>query len=289
MREAGDVRRKARAPENARQGRACCPPCASRQGMTHWSYAVGRCRERQRWSTTTLRADWLRPFVTGAARRPLPLAMTRYTCSASGARRNPKGSYLVVHSGAGSKREELSCQQYRLEAHFVTDDPHLSNLRQILGPRAPELLFPCIEDLVVHGLDVARFEPRDARPNRQDVAMFVAAWLRHAGLTTDIFCTSWFTGYCVAKLSAISSSSPSQIRHSAKSTMKFILSSEVPFSCRRAGNPFKAHCSTGCPFHAVASDIATAPRVPRASTPPAPVVPSVLPKKRPTPRSSPKR
>ena len=157
----------------------------------------------------------------------------------------------------------------------MADDSQLIALQQLLGDRAPDLLFPCIKDLVLHGLDVARFQERDVRPNRQDVAMFVAAWLTHAGLTNDLFCTAWFTGYCVAKLSAISSSSPSQIRHSAKSNLKHALGSKAPFSCRRADNPFKAHCTTGCPHHAVANQAAASPRDSRDFTPRALVLPVV--------------
>ncbi|MBI5545967.1 MAG: hypothetical protein HY901_18915 [Deltaproteobacteria bacterium] len=157
-------------------------------------------------------------------------------------------------------------------------DPQLVALEQLLGDRAGALLFPCIKDLVTHGLDLPRFGRGEGHPNRQDVTMYLAAWPKHAGLTSDIFCTSWLTGYCVAKLAAISSSSPSQIRHSAKSALKYVLGAGVPFSCRRADNPFRAHCTPGCPHHAVANRATAAPRTAWASTPPAPV-PPVGPKK----------
>ena len=88
----------------------------------------------------------------------------------------------------------------------MADDAHLSKLRQLLGTRTSEL-FPCIEDLVLHGLDLGRFAPDVPRPSRQDVAQYLATWLRHAGLTEDLFCATWFAGYCGERLAAISTSS----------------------------------------------------------------------------------
>jgi len=157
----------------------------------------------------------------------------------------------------------------------AADDPQLAALRQMLGDRAGALLFPCVKDLVTHGLDVERFEQGQSHPNRQDVTMYLAAWLKHAGLTTDIFCTSWFTGYCEAKLAAISSSSPSQVRHSARSSLKYVLGADIPFACRRADNPFRAHCTTACPHHAVANQ----PMV-RTPAPPSVPAPPVVPEKK---------
>lgn len=143
----------------------------------------------------------------------------------------------------------------------ATSDPQLAALEQLLGDRAGALLFPCIKDLVAHGLDLTRFGQGEGHPNRQDVTMYLAAWLKHAGLTSDILCTSWLTDYCASKLAAISSSSPSQIRHSAKSALKYVLRAAVPFTCRRADNSFRAHCSHGCAQYALGNQpAAVAPR-----------------------------
>lgn len=62
-------------------------------------------------------------------------------------------------------------------------------------------------------------------------------------------CRQWMIDYCTAMLSAISSSSNSQIRHSTKSNIKYIYSSDVSFDCGCEKNRFKASCERTCPAY----------------------------------------
>ena len=125
------------------------------------------------------------------------------------------------------------------------DQTHfLDRLIAILG----EAIHPCIRDLVVNGLDVSRFAPSDPMPNRQDVTQYLAKWCREARLSEDA-CLSWLCDYAVSTLSSLSSSSPSGIRHSTKSNVKYVYRSEQPFVCEREGNQFRADCSKSCPLY----------------------------------------
>lgn len=124
---------------------------------------------------------------------------------------------------------------------------HLKRLKNI-----PEVndknLFPCIKDLVLNGLSLDRFSSKDSIPNRQDITQYLAAWLKYVKVYSDI-CKVWMNEYCVDILSAISSSSKSKIRHSTKSNIKYIYTSDVIFKCERENNPYKASCEQDCPVY----------------------------------------
>ena len=63
--------------------------------------------------------------------------------------------------------------------------PFLSTLDTMLGDRGKERIYPCIRDLVEHGLDLARFAAGEITPQRQDITQHLAAWSRHAGLSEE--------------------------------------------------------------------------------------------------------
>jgi len=130
---------------------------------------------------------------------------------------------------------------------------HLNRLKRILRESDEKYLFPCIEDLVTNGLNSARFSSEDHRPSRQDITQYLAAWLRHIGISADD-CRDWMIEYCVDVLSTISSSSNSQIRHSTKSNIKYIYKSDVSFECGCENNIFKASCDRNCPVYEEMSD-----------------------------------
>ena len=121
----------------------------------------------------------------------------------------------------------------------------LDKLTVILGDAGRDLVFPCIQDLVVNGLQLSRPSSSDLVPNRQDVTQYLAAWCRFAGLNEDT-CREWLSDFAVTMLSAISKTSPSGIRHSTKSNVKYIYRCEVTFVCEREGNQFRARCSDVC-------------------------------------------
>jgi hypothetical protein len=125
----------------------------------------------------------------------------------------------------------------------------LSKLRTLLGARGQDVIYPCIQDLVENGLTVARFSPSDRIPTRQDVTQYVVAWCRHAGLTEED-CRGWLVEYAVVMLSSISKTSPSGIRHSTKSNVRYIYRVNIPFICECDENPFRAQCSINCPAYA---------------------------------------
>ncbi len=109
--------------------------------------------------------------------------------------------------------------------------------------------FVCIQDLVKNGLSLDRFTPDNvAKPCRHEIAIFLAAWCRFAGFEPEMY-REWLTNYCVDILSKISSSSPSRIRHSTKSSIKYIHRSKVSFVCGCENNIFRAHCSSNCPIY----------------------------------------
>jgi hypothetical protein len=128
------------------------------------------------------------------------------------------------------------------------DSPHLTSLRDLLDDVDKARIYPCIQDLVANGLTLSRFADKEMRPTRQDITQFIAAWLRHIGVPSDIY-SDWLVQYCIDVLSPISSSSPSQIRHSTRSNIKYINRSEVDFECRCEHNAFKAACSINCPVY----------------------------------------
>ena len=131
----------------------------------------------------------------------------------------------------------------------MTSTPFLTNLRTLLGDRGQDVIYPCIQDLVENGLTAARFSPADRIPTRQDVTQYIAAWCRHAGLNEED-CRGWLVEYAVVMLSSISRTSPSGIRHSTKSNVRYIYHGNIPFICECDENPFRAQCSINCPVYA---------------------------------------
>jgi len=121
----------------------------------------------------------------------------------------------------------------------------IDRLTALLGESGAAAIYPCIGDLVVNGIQVSRFAPSDFVPNRQDVTQYLAAWCRNAHLSEDA-CRTWLCDYAVSMLSPLSTSSPSGIRHSTKSNVKYIYRSERPFICEHEGNRFRAECSQAC-------------------------------------------
>jgi hypothetical protein len=127
--------------------------------------------------------------------------------------------------------------------------PFLNVLDTLLGGRGKDTLYPCIRDLVEHGLDLTRFAAGETTPQRQDITQYLAAWSRHAGLSEEES-SAWLVDYCAALLVAISRRTPAAVRHSTKSNLRYIYRSAVPFLCHGANNPFRAHCCPECPVHA---------------------------------------
>ena len=125
---------------------------------------------------------------------------------------------------------------------------YLNTLRNICEGNNDEYLFPCIKDLVANGLVLERFTDDDSIPSRQDITQYLAAWFKYVGLSSDE-CMEWMIEYCIFVLSAISSSSKSQIRHSTKSNIKYIYRSDVTFNCLCEKNRFKATCESKCPIY----------------------------------------
>lgn len=132
----------------------------------------------------------------------------------------------------------------------MTDTSFLRRMNTLLGDRGRCGIYPCVQDLVENGLTVARFSPADPIPTRQDVTQYLAAWCRHAGLSQED-CHNFLVEYSVVMLSSISKTSPSGIRHSTKSNVKYIYHANIPFICECDGNPFRAQCSASCPVYAV--------------------------------------
>ncbi len=127
-------------------------------------------------------------------------------------------------------------------------NPFLDKLTALLGDAGRERISSCISDLVVNGLKVSRFAPSDHMPNRQDVTQYLASWCKDAGLSADATQT-WLCDYAVSTLAPLSKSSPSAIRHSTKSNVKYIYGSDRPFVCGREGNRFRADCNKTCPVY----------------------------------------
>ena len=127
--------------------------------------------------------------------------------------------------------------------------PFLNVLDTLLGDRRKDTLYPCIRDLVEHGLDLARFAAGERTPQRQDITQYLAAWSRHAGLS-EAEASAWLVDYCIARLAVLSRRTPAALRHSTKSNLRYIYRSAVPFLCHGANNPFRAHCRPDCPVYA---------------------------------------
>ena len=131
---------------------------------------------------------------------------------------------------------------------------HLQKLMNIIASEGKNEPYPCIKDLVENGLSLDRFAEGNHRPNRNETAIFLAAWCKRMGFTPEVY-RDWLIDYTVDVLSGISSSSPSQIRHSTKSTIKYLHRSDVTFSCNCQNNVFKAICSLDCPIYGKMEEI----------------------------------
>lgn len=161
--------------------------------------------------------------------------------------------------------------------------PFLEKLTAMLGERGRGTLYPCIRDLVEHGLSLERFPTGEWPPDRQAVTQYLAAWSRHAGLSEEES-RAWLVDYTAVVLAPLSQRTPAAIRHSTKSNLRYIYRSEVPFLCQCAQNPFRADCRPDCPFHAgmqaklrAGIDLTAHRRRPRPTPPP--VIEPVLPVK----------
>ena len=131
----------------------------------------------------------------------------------------------------------------------MTDKLFLPLLETRLNESNKDALYPCIRDLLMHGLDLARFSDTERKPQRQDITQYLAAWSRHAGLNEDES-ENWLIEYCVVMLGSLSKRTAAAIRHSTKSNIRSIYRAEVPFLCQCDTNPFRAECSSVCPVHA---------------------------------------
>ena len=131
----------------------------------------------------------------------------------------------------------------------MKDTLFATTLAAMLRERGEDVIYPCIQDLLDNGLTLARFSPGEVKPQRQDITQYMAAWSKHVGLG-DEECRSWLIEYCVVMLSPISRTSPSGIRHSTKSNIKYIYRSDIPFVCEHENNPFRAKCFRDCPAYA---------------------------------------
>jgi hypothetical protein len=125
---------------------------------------------------------------------------------------------------------------------------HLQKLINIVDNNHAKKPFPCIEDLVGNGLSVDRFTDADRRPQRHEITIFLASWCRKAGLEPEAY-RDWLIDFSVEILSVLSASPASKIRHSTKSSIKYVHRSEVPFYCACKNNFFKAACSSDCPVY----------------------------------------
>jgi hypothetical protein len=126
---------------------------------------------------------------------------------------------------------------------------HLEKLMKIVETEGKDEPYACIKDLVENGLSPGRFAAGEHRPNRNEATIFLAAWCRRMGFTPEVY-RDWLIDYAVDVLSRISSSAPSQIRHSTKSIIKFIHGDNgAAFSCNCQHNAFKARCSSECPIY----------------------------------------
>ena len=126
----------------------------------------------------------------------------------------------------------------------------IERLKKILEDAQKQKIYSCILDLLTSGIVPERFKSGESFPSRQDVTHFILAWLKHSGVPADR-CSNWIIRYCERELSQISSSSPSRIRHSTKSLIKYIYRSEdVSFDCGCEENKLKAACEPSCPIYA---------------------------------------
>jgi hypothetical protein len=131
---------------------------------------------------------------------------------------------------------------------YKTRFKHVDALKVILRGINKRYMFPCIGDLVRRGVVFTRFSDDDRIPGRQDVTRYIACWFKYIGVSEAV-CQEWMAKYALDVLSAISSSSKSQIRHSTKSNVRYIYREDIAFDCGCKVNPFKASCRESCPLY----------------------------------------
>ena len=125
----------------------------------------------------------------------------------------------------------------------------IERLTKFLDDAQKQKMYACIQDLLTSGIVPGRFKAGESFPSRQDVTHFILTWLKHIGVPADR-CRNWMIRHCERELSQISSSSPSRIRHSTKSLIKYIYRSEdVSFDCGCEQNKLKAACEPSCPIY----------------------------------------
>jgi hypothetical protein len=110
------------------------------------------------------------------------------------------------------------------------------------------LIFPCIQDLIENGLTLTRFSNDEHSPTRHDITLYISAWCKHAEIPKEP-CLYWLLEYCVSRLSSISKTNASGIRHSTKSAVKYTYRENIPFICECENNKFKALCRDSCPIY----------------------------------------
>lgn len=124
----------------------------------------------------------------------------------------------------------------------------LRTLETMLSEQGKNAIYPCIMDLVEHGLVLTRFSTDEFSPNLQDITQYLAAWSRHTGLSEEES-REWLIDYSISIGSSLSKRTPAAVRHSTKSILKYIYRSSIPFYCQCDKNSFKAHCSGDCPVY----------------------------------------
>ena len=121
-------------------------------------------------------------------------------------------------------------------------------LETMPGEQSKNAIYPCIRDLLEHGLVLTRFSADEFPPNLQDITHYLAAWSKHAGLSEEES-REWLIDYCISICSSLSTRTPAAVRHSTKSILKYIYRASIPFYCQCDKNSFKAHCSGDCPVY----------------------------------------
>lgn len=128
---------------------------------------------------------------------------------------------------------------------------HLESLKEILKEeKKKEFLFPCIEELVVHGIVLSRFYEKDEQiPDYKAITRYIAAWFRHIGISEEI-CRSWLTLYIPDVLFDLLSVSEAGVQLNTADDIRDIYQNdENIFDCGCEYNIFKASCWDTCPVY----------------------------------------
>jgi hypothetical protein len=139
------------------------------------------------------------------------------------------------------------------------ENTHLRRIESLLKDRPS--LFPCIRDLVENGVSGTAYADAGYKPSRQEITHYLAKWLRSVGVS-QIDCQEWLIEYALDVLSAISSTSLSQIRHSTKAIARYVYRSEVEFDCWKEENVVRGLCRGDCPVYGVILNSKRKERVP---------------------------